>query len=276
MKRYKYEIEPELLWALYWGNEYTIRDIAKLFNCSYCCIETRMNDYSIEKRHSHQWEKGHIPWCKGLKGIHLSPETEFKESYKIEPEILWALYHGNNHNTTEIGELFKCKPSWILTKMKKYGIPTRDRITAQYMVSDKKSEAMKGKIPWHKGKTAEEDPRIPHGKSHGMWNDDATNRVYGKRGIRLGVDNKMKKWRLEIFKRDRYTCKICGDKRKKGHRLIINAHHIKSFADIICDNDITSSQEARKCDELWDISNGITLCKDCHQWVHHMNPMNQQ
>lgn len=59
----------------------------------------------------------------------------------------------------------------------------------------------------------------------------------------------MKQWRISVFERDNYTCQICN---KKGG--IINAHHIKKFSDFL---------ELRL-----DVSNGITLCKDCHKKIH--------
>lgn len=58
-----------------------------------------------------------------------------------------------------------------------------------------------------------------------------------------------RRWRQDVFKRDNYTCQFCG---KKGGN--INAHHIKRFSDY---------PELRM-----KLSNGITLCYNCHQAVH--------
>ena len=70
----------------------------------------------------------------------------------------------------------------------------------------------------------------------------------------------MKKWRSEIYKRDKYICQKCGDKKGKN----LNAHHKITFAKILKDYSITSIKEAEKCKILWDIDNGITLCELCH------------
>ena len=62
-----------------------------------------------------------------------------------------------------------------------------------------------------------------------------------------------KKWRSGVFKRDHFTCCDCG---KKGGEL--NAHHVKPFSEY---------PELRL-----DISNGITLCKKCHNRRHERAP----
>lgn len=53
-----------------------------------------------------------------------------------------------------------------------------------------------------------------------------------------------KSWKLKVFKRDNYTCQCCGEK------TLLQAHHIINFSNNI--------------NERFDISNGITLCKNCH------------
>jgi hypothetical protein len=67
-------------------------------------------------------------------------------------------------------------------------------------------------------------------------------------------------WRSDVFQRDNWTCKTCG---KNG--CYVTVHHIKAFNKIIKENNIKNIKEARRCKELWNIGNGITLCEDCHK-----------
>lgn len=60
---------------------------------------------------------------------------------------------------------------------------------------------------------------------------------------------KYKAWRLAVYRRDDYTCCRCG---ARGVRL--NAHHIKGYAHY---------PELR-----YEVSNGITLCEECHKKEH--------
>jgi len=67
-------------------------------------------------------------------------------------------------------------------------------------------------------------------------------------------------WRLNIFMRDDFTCQECGIR-----GVYLHAHHIKPFYLIKEKNMIKTLDEARECDELWDLDNGITLCRKCHK-----------
>ena len=67
-------------------------------------------------------------------------------------------------------------------------------------------------------------------------------------------------WRSDVFTRDCFTCQECGD--SSGGNL--ESHHIKALSVIISDNNIKTIEEAIQCEELWNINNGQTLCKDCH------------
>jgi 5-methylcytosine-specific restriction endonuclease McrA len=56
-----------------------------------------------------------------------------------------------------------------------------------------------------------------------------------------------KKWRGKVFRRDFFSCRMCGSKTS------LQAHHIRRWAD---------------CIELrFVVGNGITLCKVCHSLV---------
>lgn len=67
-------------------------------------------------------------------------------------------------------------------------------------------------------------------------------------------------WRNDVFERDKYTCQSCG-----VSKCYVTAHHIVSFAKIIGLNNIKSRAEARDCQQLWDVKNGVTLCESCHE-----------
>jgi NUMOD3 motif/HNH endonuclease len=69
-------------------------------------------------------------------------------------------------------------------------------------------------------------------------------KVAERRGLRHSQE--YQRWRFDVFVRDGFACRMCGDRR--GGNL--NAHHIKSFAD---------HPERR-----FDVSNGITICETCH------------
>lgn len=61
----------------------------------------------------------------------------------------------------------------------------------------------------------------------------------------IRTSDKYKQWRDKCYTKDKHTCQCCG---KRGAAL--NAHHIRSFA---------SHPDLR-----FVLSNGITLCEECH------------
>lgn len=63
-----------------------------------------------------------------------------------------------------------------------------------------------------------------------------------------------KNWRRMVYVRDEYTCQMCGAKSGKNKRLKLNAHHVYNWA---------SYPEYRL-----EVSNGITLCEECHLLFH--------
>lgn len=74
---------------------------------------------------------------------------------------------------------------------------------------------------------------------------------------------KSRQWRSDILTRDNFTCQKCG---QHGGKLEVH-HTPKTFAIIIKEYKIKTLQDALDCEELWNINNGITLCKKCHHKV---------
>lgn len=91
--------------------------------------------------------------------------------------------------------------------------------------------------------------RTPRGEQCHSYKDGKSKERHGLRYIA-----EYKRWRFDVYARDEFTCQECGD--NKGGNL--HAHHIKSFADY---------PELR-----FEVSNGITLCKDCHETLHYGKP----
>lgn len=86
---------------------------------------------------------------------------------------------------------------------------------------------------------------IISGEQHHAYKDG---KLVERRGLRFSTE--YKRWRFDVFSRDKFTCQECGDDR--GGNL--NAHHIKSFA---------THPELR-----FEVSNGVTLCESCHKGKH--------
>lgn len=107
------------------------------------------------------------------------------------------------------------------------------------------TEFKPGQKSWLKGK------KNPHftGPNNPKWKGGIT-----PEHLKVRWSVEMKNFRDEIFKRDNYTCKFCGRHRKVGDRVVLNAHHIKSFA---------VHKELR-----FDKDNVITLCRECHWKTH--------
>lgn len=82
------------------------------------------------------------------------------------------------------------------------------------------------------------------GENHHNWKGGIT-------PIKMKVRNSTSygEWRTAVFERDDYTCQCCG---ARGIKL--NSHHIYSFA----------NNESLRLD----VTNGITLCEQCHAFKY--------
>jgi hypothetical protein len=100
----------------------------------------------------------------------------------------------------------------------------------------------KWKNPAFRKKFYAHNPYFGEGPDHPRWRG-------GKGPDSWRHSPKGRQWRTRVYKRDNYTCQICGAHPQRPH-----AHHIRS---------------AKRYPKLrYEISNGITLCEQCHARVH--------
>jgi hypothetical protein len=114
-----------------------------------------------------------------------------------------------------------------------------------------KSETIKNKIKETNNKkygcnyytqTLEFKKKYLIGKNNIFW-IDGRNKYSSKRN-----NSQLKTWRKQVWRRDNYKCCVCGDNNK------INAHHLEGYI---------HNPKLR-----YNIENGITLCKKCHNSFH--------
>lgn len=86
------------------------------------------------------------------------------------------------------------------------------------------------------------------GTKHHNYNPNKTDEERLKKRYILGKHT-LNEFRNKVYRRDEYTCRVCG---QVGGTL--NAHHLDGW------NWAT--------DKRFEVSNGATLCKDCHNEFH--------
>ena len=185
-----------------------------------------------------QINKGREPWNKGKtkeeypqlsnSGARIG-NIPWNKEIKIDREKYPNMGHFQKHSE----------------KSKKKSSETHKKNPTRYWLGKKRSEDTKRKI------------RI---KQTGKKYSEGTNKRKGRKGKgnnlwKGGISKNYKtgyyspeyiKWRRDVFIRDEFTCRECGIK-----HIYITAHHIKSFAHY---------PKLR-----FIVSNGITLCEDCHK-----------
>lgn len=228
-------LSKEKLNTEYWNNKKSPTEIASDFNCDGRTILKWMVRYGVPRRKPGErangeftLKKGHIPWDKGMKGLHFSGQVRFKKG-----NIPWNKgKKGLQEHTDE----------W----------------------KRKISERVKGEKHPMYGKHHTEETREKMIKSH-IGLQKRENHPNWKGGItpltkRIRRSFEYRQWRSDVFTRDDFTCQECN--RRSGY---LHAHHKKPFALIFELNDITTFEQAQNCAELWNINNGITYCRECHK-----------
>lgn len=112
-----------------------------------------------------------------------------------------------------------------------------------------------GNIPWNKGILMSKESIKKMRDGLRTWCEERGYYPNWKGGISRVYKNgyystAYKKWREKIFEKDNYTCQKCGAQSAIGERTYLTPHHIKLFA--------------KYPDLRYEVTNGITLCENCH------------
>ena len=176
--------------------------------------------------------KGHIPWNKGAKGLTVAWNKGLKNSEETKRKI-------SENTKIALRKRIAAGLPVGLQKGNIVSMETRRKISA----------TLKGRPSTNLGRKASDETRLKMRNAQLLRVAEGRhNTFHGKSSeyqlIRESLDYRL--WRESVFKRDNYTCQECGE---RGGKL--NADHIKSFAEY---------PESR-----FEVSNGRTLCEECHK-----------
>jgi len=195
------------------------------------------------------------------KGQHLSSNTEFKKG-----QISWNKGRKIQTNT---GRTHFKKGCISLMKGKHHTKEAKEKNSKAHL-GHKHSEETKNKIG-----LASLGNKYSQGRKYSLetrkrWSETRKGeKCYNWKGGITSLHHQVRncfeyrQWRSDVFTRDDFTCQYCN---QKGGNLV--AHHKIEFADIIERYEILKLEEAIKCEELWNINNGITFCLECHMEFH--------
>lgn len=129
--------------------------------------------------------------------------------------------------------------------MAKYGV---DNPFASSIVQEKIKETnlLRYGVPYPSQRPEHRDSM--KGDKNRFWIDGRASEIARRNNSRL------KSWRREVYLRDGYRCAICGQGVEDGVK--IEAHHLENYAD--------------NQDKIYDVNNGITLCKSHHRLLHNL------
>lgn len=166
---------------------------------------------------------------------------------------------------SKLGVRFCSKPCW-------YSYKSRNKITwntgltketDSRLVYERPTSFKKGLTVWNKGK----EFLAVRGNKNNFWKGGVTPLNTAIRFLKESKD-----WKKSILARDNYTCVEC-----KSHGIKFHVDHIKRFADILkeflfeynqfspIEDKETLVRLARTYKPFFDLSNGRTLCVDCHK-----------
>lgn len=213
-----------------------------------------------------------IPVCKIAKDNHFAKVTVLKYLKKfnipseslesiLTKEVLEEHYIRQNLTSYEIADKFNCNASTVRDYLRKFNLPIKNIGVRKGLKTGPRSEEIKLRMKASR----------PRGEKHYNWKGGIT-------PLRIAIHDlsEYRDWIKNVFRRDDYTCQDCGIRSGNGKTVILEAHHIKEFKNLLQEflsqhSQLDPVKDKQKLLELavsylpfWDITNGKTLCWDCH------------
>ena len=175
-------------------------------------------------------------------------------------------------SSAEVARIHGMSASGVRVVLRRFGVPLRGKKEATLLKCTdgnwirKRADKLVGRPSGALGKKWKVPYQVQkptlRGAGNAMWKGGLTSL---NRKIR-GLDAYME-WRKAVFARDNATCVICeaSGHGSRASRAKLEADHIIPLHVLLMRYSITTTFEAAACAELWDVSNGRTLCADCHR-----------
>ena len=230
-----------------------------------------MNDET--KKKISESMKGKIPWNKGLtketNNILKKMAKESSQRKKGKPSGVEGK-HWKLSKETRKKQCIAQQKNWSskeglkrIKKFRKINLGKNNPMFGKKKSDETKDKHRKSSLKmWKTKDMTERNKKISKalkGSKNGSWKGGITPFTCKVRDL-LEYTN----WRMKIFERDNFTCQMPGCNNSDKY---IEAHHIILFSKIIKEKNIKFIKDAINCKQLWDIKNGITLCKKCHRKV---------
>lgn len=251
---FKYNIDEKLLRKYYIDDGLSVEKCAKEFGCSSMPIRLALKRYNIDKRGISESLKLLYRDKKNHPCYERKMTKELREKIgNSQPNKGTNICYNTGRTQFKVGQPKTENMKKAASKaLKKLWIEKHDYMAS--IMKDFWSEHYDYMVSTRR-----------RGKNHPAWNENI-DFVKRARNYLYNYTN----WRDEVFKRDKYTCYICGN---VGKRL--NAHHVYPFTELINDfllehdgNEEELYEQLKSWDRLIDTSIGITLCEECHHNLH--------
>jgi 5-methylcytosine-specific restriction endonuclease McrA len=179
-----------------------------------------------------------------------------------------ALYR-SGLSGSEVGNHFGVTQTTVHRLLAKCGIDRRPPAEASRLlwkpeVREKKRQGTLGRPSGAVGKRWTYDRIV---KRPNLAGEHSRFRKGGRTSLqqRLRTSVEYRFWREAVFRRDNHTCTACGARTAVGVKIDLNADHVIALSVLLDRHAICSLDQALVCPELWALSNGRTLCHECHR-----------